>query len=70
LTYRGLRHGPSDVMDRLNKGQAVDPASYYFRTTVLFETAAERYSWLNRIPAVGIRYRSANGVNYSLFELL
>jgi hypothetical protein len=35
LTYRGLRHGPAEVMDKLNKGQLVDPASYYFRTTAM-----------------------------------
>jgi hypothetical protein len=57
-------------MDRLNKGQAVDPASYYFRTNAMFETAAESYSWLNRILAVGIGHRTAAGVTYSLLELL
>ncbi len=60
LTYRGLRHGPPKVMDTLNKGQAVDPASYYFRTNAMFETAAESYSWLNRILAVGIGHRTAS----------
>ncbi|HEY8288150.1 MAG TPA: DUF3237 domain-containing protein, partial [Acetobacteraceae bacterium] len=24
MTYRGLRHGPAAVMDRLNKGETVD----------------------------------------------
>src|SRR3978361_2510905 len=34
LTYKGLRHGPSEVMDKVNSGQFVDPAEYYFRTTI------------------------------------
>src|SRR4051795_1749389 len=33
MSYRGLRHGPKDVMARLNAGEAVDPATYYFRST-------------------------------------
>ena len=40
LTYRGIRHGPPDVIDRLNRGEPVDPATYYFRTALAFETAA------------------------------
>src|SRR5271166_5476879 len=32
VTYKGVRHGPRDVIDRLDRGEAVDPASYYFRT--------------------------------------
>ncbi|HZF35936.1 MAG TPA: DUF3237 domain-containing protein, partial [Candidatus Angelobacter sp.] len=40
MTYQGLRHGPPDIVARLEKGEAVDPASYYFRTNPLFETAA------------------------------
>ena len=26
MTYRGVRHGPAEVMARLNRGEAVDPA--------------------------------------------
>src|SRR5258706_9035058 len=29
MTYRGLRHGPKDVIARLNAGEAVDPAPFY-----------------------------------------
>ena len=70
MTYRGYRHGPADVMARLGKGEAVDPASYYFRTNPLFETAAEKYDWINRIVAVGIGHRRADGPIYSIFEVL
>jgi hypothetical protein len=27
MTYRGLRHGPAEVMDRLNRGEVVDPST-------------------------------------------
>jgi hypothetical protein len=70
MTYRGLRHGPAEVMARLDRGEAVDPASYYFRMSPLFETAAAKYDWINRILAVGIGLRRADGPIYSLFEIL
>lgn len=33
MTYRGMRHGPAAVMERVNRGEAVDPSEYYFRTS-------------------------------------
>jgi Protein of unknown function (DUF3237) len=70
ITYRGIRHGPADVMARLDRGEAVDPARYYFRTTPQFETASAKYDWINRILAIGIGHRSADAVVYSIFEVL
>ncbi|HEV2650395.1 MAG TPA: DUF3237 domain-containing protein [Rhizomicrobium sp.] len=70
MTYRGLRHGPKDVMARLAKGEAVDPAAYYFRISPLFETAAPQYAWLNNVLAVGTGHRLPDGPVYSLFEVL
>src|SRR5262249_7325658 len=32
MTWKGLRHGPKEVMDRLYRGEIVDPRDYYFRT--------------------------------------
>jgi hypothetical protein len=70
ITYRGIRHGPADVMVRVEKGEVVDPARYYFRTNPQFETAATQYDWINRVLAIGIGHRSADGVVYSIFEVL
>ncbi len=70
MTYRGLRHGPADVFARLDRGEPVDPAEYYFRTACFFETAAERYAWLNGIVAVGVGSRHTDGPVYSIFEVL
>jgi hypothetical protein len=70
MTYRGVRHGPADVISRMERGETVDPASYYFRITPMFETAAGAYDWLNRILAVGIGHRSPDGPVYSVFEVL
>jgi hypothetical protein len=70
MTYRGLRHGPAGVMERIERGEVVDPASYYFRINPLFETAAPQYDWVNRVIAVGIGHRLAEGPVYSVFEVL
>src|SRR5882672_11250012 len=40
MTYQGVRHGPPDVVGRIEKGEPVDPTSYYFRINPLFDTAA------------------------------
>jgi hypothetical protein len=29
MTYQGLRCGPAEAMEKLDKGEVVDPASYY-----------------------------------------
>jgi hypothetical protein len=70
MTYQGVRHGPPDVLERIEKGEVVDPTSYYFRINPLFETAAAKYDWLNRVVGVGIGHRSPDGPIYSVFEVL
>ncbi len=70
MTYRGMRHGPAEVMDKVNKGEFVDPALYYFRTAVFFETAAAKYDWLNRVIAIGTGSRPPEGPVYDVFEVL
>jgi len=70
MTYRGVRHGPPEVMARLAKGEAVDPKSYYFRTTPVFETASRKYDWLNRIVSVATGRREASGPIYEVYEVL
>jgi len=70
MTYRGLRHGPVGVIERIERGEVVDPDSYYFRTNPLFETAAPQYDWINRVIAVGVGHRLAEGPVYSVFEVL
>jgi hypothetical protein len=70
MTYQCLRAGPPSVIEELDKGEAVDPTSYYFRMNPLFETSAAKYDWMNRIIAVGIGQRLADGPIYSIFEVL
>lgn len=70
MSYRGLRHGPADVMARLAAGERVDPASYYFRMAPVFETAARKYEWINKVVAVGTGRREPSGPVYSVHEVL
>lgn len=70
MTYKGVRHGPREVIERLERGEAVDPESYYFRINPMFETASEKYGRLNRVLAVGLGHRFEDGPIYNVFELL
>jgi Protein of unknown function (DUF3237) len=70
MTYQALRHGSPNAMERLDKGEPVDPAEYYFRMNPLFETSAPKYDWLNRVIAVGTGHRLPDGPIYSIFEVL
>jgi Protein of unknown function (DUF3237) len=70
MTYTCLRAGTPDVIEKLDKGEAVDPSSYYFRMSPIFETSAAQYDWINRIIAVGVGHRFADGPLYSIFEVL
>jgi len=66
---RGLRHGPPAVMARVAAGEAVDPALYYFRSALRFETAAPELQWLVRILAIGHGQRLARQVRLTVFPV-
>jgi hypothetical protein len=69
VTSEGLRHGPPDVMERLTRGDNVDPRHYYFRTVMRFETAAPSVDWLNRILAVAKGQREPHAVRIDVYEV-
>jgi hypothetical protein len=55
---------------RMDRGEAVDPASYYFGSIALFETSAPKYDWINRIVATGIGERLADEPHHNVVEVL
>ena len=59
-----------EVYGRIQKGENVDPSEYYFRTTPIFETASDKYDWLNRIIAVGVGQVMSNRVIYKCYRIL
>jgi hypothetical protein len=70
MSFQGLRHGPPDAIAALGRGEAVDPAKYYFRTLPRFETSAETYSFLNRIVSVGVGEARPEGALHRIDEIL
>jgi len=74
MSYGGRIMIPNDLIDEvrdLSRRHLIDPARYYFRTTPVFETGSEKYSWLNGVVSVGIgRMVEGGGVSYDVFEVL
>jgi hypothetical protein len=70
MTYKGIRHGPQAVLDRIAKGESVNPSDYYFRVAPFFETASEKYGWLNNVVSVATGHRLASGPIYQVFEVV
>ena len=68
--YRGVLRASPEIMLRIAQGEAVDPSTYYFRTTPVFETGSEKYGWLNSVVAVGVGSAGANWVEYDVFAIL
>ena len=70
MMWKGFRHGPKEVIDRLNRGDTVDPETYYFRTTPFFETSSEKYGWMNRICSISTGSRKAGRRTFEVFQVL
>ena len=70
MTYLGVRHGPKEVLDRIARGESVNPSEYYMRATPYYETASPNYGWLNRVVSVAYGHRVAGGAIYQVFEIL
>jgi hypothetical protein len=66
----GLRYGPPEVMAALARGEAVDPARYYFRTAMRFETSDPALAWLNNIIALATGARERNTVRLDVYEVM
>jgi hypothetical protein len=69
VNNKGYRHGPKEVIERLAKGEDVDPALYYMRATPWFETSAPAYAWLNRAICICTGARRALGVELDVYEV-
>jgi hypothetical protein len=70
VANRGMRHGPPQVLERLNRGEPVEPGSYYFRSVATFETSAEECVWLTRAIILGAGERYPDKVVLRFWELL
>ncbi|MBN1632390.1 MAG: DUF3237 domain-containing protein [Thermoleophilia bacterium] len=70
VVSQGYRHGPTEVLKALARGEAVDSEDYFFRTFMRFETRAPRLEWLNKTMAVSIAERQARRVLLGAYSLL
>jgi hypothetical protein len=66
----GYRHGPTEIIARLAKGEECDPADYYMRTHARLETGDERYLWINKTLFIGTGARRAASVEISLYAVM
>ena len=69
VNNKGYRHGPKDVIERMARGEDVDPSLYYMRATPWFETSAPKYDWLNRTICVASGARKPDCVELEFFEV-
>jgi len=69
VTNRGLRRAAPEIMERLVRGEPVDPALVYFRTTPVFEAPAGACDWLNRSLFLASAARLPDRVRLRIFEV-
>ena len=67
---RGIRFGPVDLLEKLKRGEPVDPKLIYFRTVPRFETGAEKYRWLMENIFIGSAARHADRVVIDVHQVL
>lgn len=70
LHYRGMAHAEPENMQRFIRRETQPYENVYVRTSLIFETAAPAYSWLNKIIAVANGQRTESGPHYEVFEIL
>jgi hypothetical protein len=75
LEYKGILRAPRAVLVKFGEPETVDPKEYYLRITASFETADERYAWLNQAVCAGYgfpaRFRNGGvGLRYEIYKLL
>ena len=68
---KGLRFGPVDLLQKLKRGEPVNPELIYFRTVPKFETGAEeKYRWLMENLFIGSAARHADRVVIDVHQVL
>ena len=66
----GIRFGPVDLLQKLKRGEPVDPKLIYFRTVPKFETGSEKYRWLMENLFIGSAARHADRVVIDVHQVL
>jgi Protein of unknown function (DUF3237) len=74
MTYNGIVVLSKEVTDALSRGEVVtDKTVPYFVTAPTFQTSSEKYSWLNKVQAVGkmVELKRGEGgyIKYDVFTV-
>ena len=67
---KGIRFGPVELLQRLKRGEPVDPRLIYCRTVPKFETGSEKYRWLMQNLFIGSAARHADRVVIDVHRVL
>jgi hypothetical protein len=67
---KGVRFGPVDLLQKLKRGEPVDPKLIYFRTVPKFETGAENYRWLMQHIFIASAARHTDRVVIDVHQVL
>jgi hypothetical protein len=66
----GIRFGPIELLEKLKRGEPVDPKLIYFRTVPKFETGSEKYRWLMENLFIASAARHADRVVIDVHQVL
>ncbi|WEG09060.1 DUF3237 domain-containing protein [Microbacterium horticulturae] len=69
VVNRGIRAAAPDDIDRLMRGEIVDPDRVYFRCTPTLRAPRGQWEWLNRTLFVGTGRRHPDSVEISVFAV-
>jgi hypothetical protein len=69
LTVSGRFRLSDGTLARLYDGEAIPTSDMYGRTTLLFETGAQAYAWLNSTVAIGVNEVSLSHVGYRVYAM-
>jgi hypothetical protein len=69
VTNAGVRTATPEVIERLAKGEDVDPSLYYFRTAARFDVAKGKHEWLKRTLFVARGIRKPDSVIIDFYEV-
>ena len=67
---KGLRFGPVELLQKLKRGEPVDPKLIYCRTVPKFETGHEKYRWLMQHIFVASAARHADRVVIDVHQVM
>ncbi|MBX5454831.1 MAG: DUF3237 domain-containing protein [Acidobacteriia bacterium] len=69
VTNRALRTGPGEVIERLARGETVDPRLYYFRGHIRFEAPLGPHRWLSERLFICAAARGPEQVFIDVYEV-